>query len=129
MFALIFFFFKNHKQVYWEKNMWSGIFFAIQVLCVQDQGAAQEVAQRWTDFASGTCREETSVERAAKGSEKVPANYIDGMKLHKFNLRKNTVAYNIWYIKYIISYMYNTNSRQAFSAHSSDFHLDLLLIC
>ena len=100
--------------------MWSGIFFAIQVLCVQDQGAAQEVAQRWTDFASGTCREETSVERAAKGSEKVPANYIDGLKLNKFNLRKNSC------IEYII-FMYNTDSRQDCSAHSSDLYL--LLIC
>ena len=43
--------------------------FSIKVLCVQDQGAAQEASQRWTDFASGTRREATSVERASKGRE------------------------------------------------------------
>ena len=43
--------------------------FSIKVLCVQDQGATQEASQRWTDFASGTRREATSVERASKGRE------------------------------------------------------------
>ena len=41
--------------------------FQSQVLRVKDQGAAQKAAQRRTDFASGTCREATSVERASKG--------------------------------------------------------------